>query len=107
MSMTTLVATLVAAKAAVAIAALACAFRAHAGSRHRALRVRALRRDTVVPARPVLSVIPAKAGIHFAYRPIPSTSPPRGVIPAQAGIQSSTASLLDPGLRRDDATGER
>ena len=40
MSMTTLVATLVAAKAAVAIAASAYAFRAHAGPRRRTLRVR-------------------------------------------------------------------
>ena len=41
MSMTTLVATLLAAKAAVAIAAIACALRAQAGPRRRALRVRA------------------------------------------------------------------
>ncbi len=30
-----------------------------------------------------------------------------GVIPAQAGIQSYTTSLLDPGLRRDDARKNR
>lgn len=41
MSMTTLVATLVAAKAAIAIAAIAYAFRAHAGPRRLAQRVRA------------------------------------------------------------------
>jgi len=44
-------------------------------------------------------VIPAKAGIHSAVGECPHP----GVIPAQAGIQWRSASLLDPGLRRDDA----